>query len=80
MTIEKALRWVVLGGVFALPFIPFIVSSSLFFPFITGKGFAFRLLVELMVGAWLALAFVNPEYRPRRSWARPPRCRRTRRC
>ncbi len=68
MTIEKALRWVVLGGIFLLPFIVFLVVESLFFPFITGKNFAFRIIVEVITGAWLALALVNPIYRPRRSW------------
>lgn len=68
MIIEKTLRYVVLAGIFALPFIGFIVSSSMFFPFITGKNFSFRIIVEIMTGAWLALALVAPEYRPRRSW------------
>ncbi len=66
--IEKMLRWVVLAGVFALPFIVFIISQTLFFPYITGKNFSFRILVEIISGAWLALALVLPEYRPRRSW------------
>ena len=66
--IEKGLRWIVIGVVFCLPIIPFIVSNSLFFPYITGKNFTFRILVELMGGAWLALALVVPAYRPRRSW------------
>ena len=56
MTIEKILRWVVIGGVFALPFIVLIVSSSLFFPYITGKNLYFRGIVEVITGAWLALA------------------------
>ena len=68
MTLEKALRFVVLTGVFALPFIPLIVAQSLFFPFITGKNFAFRIIVEIIAGAWLALALVHPQYRPNRSW------------
>ncbi len=68
MTPEKILRYVVLGGVFALPFIVFIVTRSLFFPFIVGKNFAFRLLVELVTAAWLGLALMNPAYRPKRSW------------
>lgn len=66
--IEKTLRWVALGAVFALPFIVLYISTSLFFPFITGKNFAFRILVEIATAAWLALALVNPIYRPRRSW------------
>src|SRR3989344_4257539 len=66
--LEKTLRWIVLIGVFALPFIVFIVADSLFFPFITGKNFAFRIIVEVLTGAWLVLALVNPTFRPRRSW------------
>ena len=66
--LEKTLRWIVLLGVFALPFIVFIVANTLFFPYITGKNFAFRIIVEVIFGAWLALALANPDYRPKRSW------------
>ncbi|MDR3570893.1 MAG: tetratricopeptide repeat protein [Candidatus Pacebacteria bacterium] len=65
---EKILRWIVLVGVFALPFICLIVATSLFFPFITGKNFMFRIIVEAITFAWLALALINPVYRPRRNW------------
>lgn len=68
MTLEKALRWVVLAGIFLIPFLVLYVSKSLFFPFITGKNFAFRLIVEIMAGGWLALALTNPAYRPKRTW------------
>ncbi|MEK7628415.1 MAG: O-antigen ligase family protein [Patescibacteria group bacterium] len=68
MTLEKMLRGTVLAGVFFIPFIPLIVSNSLFFPFITGKNFTFRIVVEVLGALWLALALVNPIYRPRRSW------------
>ena len=64
---ENTLRYIVLAGIFALPFIVFIVAQSLFFPFITGKNFAFRILVEVIAGAWLALVLINPAYRPKRS-------------
>ncbi len=65
---EKWARYVVLVGTFLIPFIPLIISFSLFFPFITGKNFAFRILVELMLGAWVLLMLYNPAYRPRFSW------------
>lgn len=68
MTLEKILRGIAIASVFALPFVCLIVASSLFFPFITGKNFAFRLIVEIGFGAWLALAIVSREYRPRRSF------------
>ncbi len=66
--LEQALRWIVIIGAFLLPFVCLIVASSLFFPYITGKNFSYRILVEVMAGAWLALALVYPKYRPRRSW------------
>lgn len=67
-TLEKVLRYVVLGGIFLLPFVCLLVTTPLFFPFITGKNFAFRIIVEIITGAWLALALVSPKYRPQRSW------------
>jgi len=67
-TLEKTLLWIARIGVFALPFICLYVASPLFFPFITGKNFAFRIIVELSFGAWLTLALINPVYRPKRSW------------
>lgn len=66
--LEKTLGWIVRIGVFATPFICLLVTTSLFFPYITGKNFAFRIIVEIITGAWLALALVNPAYRPKRSW------------
>jgi O-antigen ligase/cytochrome c-type biogenesis protein CcmH/NrfG len=66
-TIENILLYVVLAGIFLLPFIPLIVSSSLFFPYITGKAFAFRIIVEIIVAVWAVLAILNLKYRPRRS-------------
>ncbi len=64
---EKTLRNVILAGVFVLPFIFFIVPNTMFFPFITGKNFAFRVIVEIMFGAWAALAILYPAYRPKKS-------------
>lgn len=50
-----------------LPFIPLFVSSSLFFPFITGKAFAFRIIVEIVFAAWIILALLDREFRPKKS-------------
>lgn len=68
MVLEKTLRYIVLAGLFALPFVVWIVTPSLFFPYITGKNFAFRIIVEIIASAWLALALVCPPYRPKRNW------------
>jgi O-antigen ligase len=43
------------------------IAGGLFFPFITGKAFIFRSLVELMLLLYIPLVLVAPEYRPKKS-------------
>lgn len=66
--IPSVLRWTALSAMFAIPFIVFIVATTLFFPYITGKNFMFRLLAEIAGGAWLGLVLLKHEFRPKRSW------------
>lgn len=68
MHMSKVAKYVALGALFLIPLIPLYVSSDLFFPFITGKGFAFRILVEIAFVAWVALAVMDRRYRPQFSW------------
>jgi tetratricopeptide (TPR) repeat protein len=65
---NKILRYITLVGVFIIPFIPLVVTNSLFFPFITGKNFMFRIVVEIIFAAWVVLAVTDTAYRPRKSW------------
>lgn len=67
MQVQKLLRWGVLAGIFLIPLVPFIVASPFFFPFITGKNFAFRIIVEVVVALWVLLALRDPSVRPRKS-------------
>lgn len=62
-TTKNIFKWSIIGGLFAVPFIPFIVSQSLLFPFISGKGFTFRILIEIIFALWFILAIAEPEYR-----------------
>jgi hypothetical protein len=66
MAQSSVLRWIAISALFAIPFIVFIIATSLFFPYITGKNFMFRFLVEIAGGAWLGAALLNPAYRPNR--------------
>ncbi len=70
MTIQKIFaNAVVIAGFVAIPFIPFIIlSESTFFPYIVGKNFAFRVVVEIMLAAYIVLAVLDPAYRPRKSY------------
>ncbi len=63
------MRFFAVVGIFAVPtVIPLIVSQSMFFPFITGKGFTFRILIEIVFFVWLILALRHKSYRPKFSW------------
>lgn len=59
--------WVIKIGLFIVPFIPLYVSRSLFFPYITGKAFVFRTIVEIVFFTWVFLVIFYKEYRPRRT-------------
>ena len=53
--------------IFLIPLLPLYVSPSLVFPYIAGKNFAFRILVEFAAVLWAGLLVLNKEYRPRNS-------------
>ena len=62
------IKYLLYAGIFAVPFLAFIVSSSMFFPFITGKNFSFRISVEVMTALWLVLMLFDARYKPKKSW------------
>lgn len=64
---KDSLKKTIYVGLFLVPFIPFLVSSSFFFPFITTKAFAWRSIVEIVFAAWAILALLDAEYRPKKS-------------
>lgn len=63
--VENILLWAVRIGLWIIPILPFYVSSSMLFPFITGKNFAFRIIIELVAPLWIGLAIMRQEFRPR---------------
>lgn len=65
---DRQLRFIILIGLFIVPFVPLIVSTSLFFPFIAGKAFIFRLIVEVVFVCYLILALRDETYRPKFNW------------
>jgi O-antigen ligase/tetratricopeptide (TPR) repeat protein len=65
---KDTLKALVMGGIFAVPFLTLYVADSYFFPYITGKNFWFRIIVDITAGAWLLLALYDSKYRPRFSW------------
>jgi len=67
-TAKQIARWVTLGALFLLPLTPLLIANNMFFPFITGKAFFFRIIVEIAFAGWLVLAAADKKYRPRWSW------------
>jgi O-antigen ligase/tetratricopeptide (TPR) repeat protein len=65
---NKAIRWVTLGALFLIPLLPFVVANGYFFPYITGKNFDFRILVEVAFAGWVLMALAATKYRPQFSW------------
>ncbi|MFY9461682.1 MAG: O-antigen ligase family protein, partial [Candidatus Sungiibacteriota bacterium] len=62
---EKTFSWIVKGGLLLVPFIPLLVARSMYFPFITGKNFAFRILIEILAVFWVWLMVTSPRFRPK---------------
>ncbi|MFM2424352.1 MAG: hypothetical protein RLZZ70_743 [Candidatus Parcubacteria bacterium] len=65
---KDILQGLVIAGLFAVPFLTLYVENDFFFPFITGKNFAFRIIVEVVLALWVILACLDKTYRPRFSW------------
>jgi O-antigen ligase len=63
---EKALKYSIFFGLISLLFTSFIVSNWLFFPYITGKAYFFRVVVEIIFFLWIILAAMNKDYRPKK--------------
>lgn len=67
------LRYAIIGGLALIPFLAFLIADgsflpSMFFPFITGKNFAFRFLIDILLVLYVILAIKDPRYRPTSSW------------
>jgi O-antigen ligase len=68
MNKNNIIKWTIFTGLWAVLLIPFFVADTMFFPYITGKNFAFRIIVEIIFALWVYLAFVDAKYRPKFSW------------
>ncbi|MCI0542623.1 O-antigen ligase family protein, partial [bacterium] len=65
---KETLSAILFIGIFAVLLIPLIGANNFVFPFITGKAFTFRILIEILGGIWLLLAISDKRYHPRFSW------------
>ncbi len=63
--LEKVFSWIIKIGLWMIPLLPIYVSYTMLFPFITGKNFAFRIIIEIIFALWVGLAIARREYRPK---------------
>ncbi len=68
MDFKNIAKWKIYVGIWALLLIPFFVANLMFFPYISGKNFAFRIIIEIIFAVWVYLAFADVKYRPKFSW------------
>ena len=66
--VERALLWGVRAGLALLLLTPFVISENTVYPFVVGKALYARMLIEVVFALWVALACLNPAFRPPRSW------------
>jgi len=59
--LSAAVKW----GLFLLLPLPLYISSSMLFPFITGRNFGFRIILEILAIGWVGLLVLSSNYRPR---------------
>src|SRR3989344_4669967 len=65
MPVNQIVKNIIKYLVFALPVVALVSPVNMFFPFITGKAFLFRVAVELAFFLYLALAVSDKTYRPK---------------
>lgn len=62
---KNSLKFTIITGLFLVPFLALYIEDNLFFPEVTGKNFAFRIIVDVTFSGWLILALYDTQYRPK---------------
>ncbi|MFH1575618.1 MAG: O-antigen ligase family protein [Candidatus Nealsonbacteria bacterium] len=63
--LEKICLFVIQWGAYLALFSPLIINTKFFFPFVAPKTIFFRILIEIILVAYIFLVMVNKTYRPR---------------
>ncbi|MBI3627229.1 MAG: O-antigen ligase family protein [Candidatus Sungbacteria bacterium] len=67
-TLEIWLSNIVKWGLFLILPLPLVVWGIFLFPYITGRNFLFRILIEILAALWVGLLVLSKTYRPRLTW------------
>lgn len=63
--LEKACLFIIRWGTYLVLFAPLIVNTRFFFPFVAPKTIFFRIIVEILLAAYLFLVISHKHYRPK---------------
>lgn len=63
--LQQTYIWLIRIGLFGIPFLSLYISSGMLFPYITGRNFYFRIIVEAVFLLWIGLMILDNTYRPR---------------
>ena len=63
---KQILKTVIFVGALVALFLPLVMNSNFFFPFIVVKNVFFRITVEIMLAAYVLLAAFDSRYRPKK--------------
>ncbi|NQU99504.1 MAG: O-antigen ligase family protein [Parcubacteria group bacterium] len=65
--LEKRLTTIIRWGIYALLFVPLIVSPETIFPFHFGRVLVIQSIIGILLGFWLVLIYLYPKYRPQKT-------------
>lgn len=63
--LEKACLFIITWGTYLVLFTPLLINTQFFFPFVAPKTIFFRIIVEIILLAYLFLVLADRRYRPR---------------
>ncbi len=63
--LEKVCLLIITWGTYLVLFTPLIVNTKFFFPFVAPKTIFFRMVIEIILAAYLFLVIAHKVYRPR---------------
>ena len=63
--LEKICLFIIRWGTYLVLFVPLIVNTQFFFPFVAPKTIFFRIMVEIILAAYIFLVITRRNYRPR---------------
>ncbi len=66
-SICEFLKYAIISLIFLVPFADLVISESLYFPFITGKGFIARAIIIVIALLYTSLVIRDKSYLPKKS-------------